>query len=75
MLPRPQALGFIVYSANREARNRWLKNESVGLRPSVFVPACCESNRSLSAGSRALSSLSGFLEAASRRSPQQLGNW
>jgi len=30
---------------------------------------------SVSAGSRALSSLSGFLEAASRRSPPQLGNW
>jgi hypothetical protein len=47
MLPRPQALGFIVYSAIREARNRWLKKESVGRCPLVFAPACCERKRSL----------------------------
>jgi hypothetical protein len=41
------ALGFIVYSANREGRNRWLKKESVGRRPLVFAPACCERKRSL----------------------------
>jgi hypothetical protein len=58
MLPRLQALGFIVYSANREARNRWLKKESVGRRPLVFVPACCQRKRSLSADSRALSPVS-----------------
>jgi hypothetical protein len=47
MLPRPQALGFIVYSAIREVRNRWLKKESVGRCPLVFAPASCEKKRSL----------------------------